>query len=646
MNIRIFYSYLKREKLFLGINFSLIFLLIVILKMLPVSTITIPLADSAYLSSIENDNRISRQFPSLENAGYAVFKRLKLNLPFSIEGPTPVVNINARSTGNLLNYQLIINKQYSGTFLIDKRKFSLFKPIDEKTNSFDNGSLRLVLNFNKPATKIPWCFIKQIAVYANPSETVLKRNWSYIFTVFILPIIIIILISLGLKIKLGKYLLSLPVIAALFILGLSSITSILALQTVLLPILISGLLLGLALYLMKKILRIDIKQIMICIIIFILGLSFWSVMMFHPGHYHPDLKTHIYWGLSAFEQSIGDFSAEYSFFQMNALLLVNAPFPYSPSFYIAVKLLSGEPSDVLFWIRFLPIIMTVLIAPVIFLLVRKITFSEVAAAASATAYLISGITALRILYFFCPALWGTFFIAAAMLLICWRSENYNRQKSLRYFIPEIAAITAGLLAYPAGPFTLGMFAMILLLFWTALDRDRKVLIKNWIKIFIPSFILALALYYVWFIPELIDKVFPKMQQGAIGSPSAELGETVWSRFQGLLGINVIIVLGLIGFILLIQKIKNSRLKALFISWGIAWLILFVARFIPYVKTLFKFSKDELFLLPLLSISIGFLISELWAAKKYGKLLAIAVSMVLIAGFLLKMEILVPRLYIQ
>lgn len=204
----------------------------------------------------------------------------------------------------------------------------------------------------------------------------------------------------------------------------------------------------------------------------------------------------------------------------------------------------------------------------------------------------------------------------------------------------------GLLAYPAGPFTLGVFAVTLLLLWSITGGKKTALFKNWFKVFIPSFSLALFLYYIWFIPELIAKVIPKMKQGAFSSANPELGESVWSRFQGLLGINAIIVFGLIGFILLLLKSRNKILKMILASWGIAWLLLFITRFVPYAKTLFKFSKDELFLLPLLSISLGYLISELWSGKIYRKALAVAVCLVLLAGFFLKIAVLIPRLYIR
>jgi hypothetical protein len=369
------------------------------------------------------------------------------------------------------------------------------------------------------------------------------------------------------------------------------------------------------------------------------------IPVFHPGHYHPDLKTHIYWGLSAYEQSAGDFAAEYSYFQMNTLFLINAPFPYSPSFYIALKLLSNKPADILFWVRFLPVFLTILIAPALHLTVRKISGSTAAGIWASIAYIISGITTLRILYFFCPALWGTFFITAAMFAFCLRSENYGRDKPIIFFLPEIFLVFLGCIAYPAGPFALGLFALGLLFLWTAIGGERWILLKNWLRIFVPSIGMALLLYYIWYIPEIVSKVLPKMKDRVLSSANLEVDLSIWSRFQGLLGINAIIILGAIGYVMLLRKIGSRILRTVFICWGVSWLALFATRFIPVAKTLFKFSKDELFLLPLLSISLGYLIHRLWAGEKYQKILAVVVVLTLIAGFLLKLMILIPQLYL-
>lgn len=648
INIKAAVSFFKRERVFLIINLSILALIAVILKNLPISEIELPLADSACLSVLENDNRISRQFPSLQDAGYAVFKRLKLDLPLQIKGEAPHLKIYARTTGNVLNYQLIINKQLAGIFTITKRNFFSYVPVSEEKIKLDGNRLKIILNFDKPATKTPLFFVKKLDISADGEKTIMKRNWSFIFSLFAIPFILVIILSLSLKNPWIKYLISAGSALIFFLFGLSRFPSVFALLTVLLPILAASAVITAVLFFLKgtKIIAVNAGQAGIFLIIFILGMTLWSILTFHPAHYHPDLKTHIYWGLSAFEQPIGDFSAEYSFFQMNVLLLINAPFPYSPSFYIAVKLLSSEPAGVIFWVRFLPILLTVLIAPLLYLTIRKISGSDSAGVWSSIAYLLSGIAALRILYFFCPALWGTFFITAAMLLICWRYKHYTEKRTIRYLLPEIAALTIGLLAYPAGPFTLGVFALSLLIFWLTSGESKKIYLGNWLRIFVPSFSAALFLYYIWFIPEIIAKVLPRMKEGAFFKENLETDPTIWSRFQDLLGTNVIIILGIAGFILLLIDLKNRTLRTVFASWGISWLFLFAVRFIPLAKTLFKFSKDELFLLPLLAVSLGYLTSRLWEGNLYKKILAAMVVCILIAGFYLKISILIPRLYIQ
>jgi hypothetical protein len=641
------FSYLKREKKFLIISLSLIFLLAVILKMLPVKKIAIPLTDSAYLNCIQYDNRISRQFPSIQNAGYAIFKRLKLVLPFRISGEMPGFQIYARTTGNHLNYQLIINKRYAGVFHVTSHHFLLLRPKIEKTLRFNDEDLRVLLNYEKQAQQTPRFFLKQIAISAEHSDTSIKRDLYYILCVFLMPLLFVIISSLWLQNAAVKYIISLAIVGGFFLIGTFSIPLTLALCTVIFPIALIGILLALLMLFLnaRKIISIEKNQIAISLFIFYIGMTLWMMLVFHPGHYHPDLKTHIYWGLSAYEQSAGDFAAEYSFFQMNTLFLINAPFPYSPSFYIALKLLSNEPADILFWVRFLPVFLTILVAPVLYLTVRKISGSSVAGIWASIAYIISGITTLRILYFFCPALWGTFFITAAMLVFCLRSESYGRDKPLIDFLPEILLIFFGCIAYPAGPFALGIFAVGLFFLWLAMSVERRVLIKNWLHIFTPSIGMALLLYYVWYIPEIVLKVLPKMKDKVLYTVNLEVDHSIWSRFQGLLGVNAIIILGLIGYTMLLIKIRSRILRTVLICWGVSWLALFAARFIPVAKTLFKFSKDELFLLPLLSISLGYLVHWLWAGKKYQKALAVVVILTLIAGFFLKLYILIPRLYV-
>jgi hypothetical protein len=156
--------------------------------------------------------------------------------------------------------------------------------------------------------------------------------------------------------------------------------------------------------------------------------------------------------------------------------------------------------------------------------------------------------------------------------------------------------------------------------------------------------MALLFYYIWYIPEIVSKVIPRMKDQVLYSANLEIDLSIWSRFQGLLGVNAIIILGAVGYVMLLRKIGNRISRTVFICWGVSWLMLFAARFIPVAKTLFKFSKDELFLLPLLAISLGYLVHWLWAGEKYRKVLAVAAVLTLIAGFLLKLLILIPQLY--
>lgn len=640
-------EFLKREKRFLIISITLVFILAAILKMLPVKKIDIPLTDSAYLGCIEYDDRLSEQFPSIQNAGYAVFKRLKIILPFTLSGKLPEFRIYAKTTGNDLNYQLIVNKQYAGFFHVTTHHFFFITPKIEKQLAFNNDDLRVVINYEKEAQKSPRFFIKKLIISTQNSGTSIKRDWDYTFRIFLIPVLFIIISSLWLQNAVAKYIISSASAVAFFLIGALSIPLSLALCSVIYPTVLAGILLAAVMLFLnsRKILSIEKKQIAIMLFIFHIGMTFWMMPVFHPGHYHPDLKTHVYWGLSAYRQSAGDFTAEYSFFQMNTLFLINAPFPYSPSFYLALKLLSGQPADVLFWVRFLPVFLTVLAAPLIHLTVRKITGSSAAGIWSSVAYLISGITALRILYFFCPALWGTFFITAAMLAVCLNAENYEKERTIRNSLPEILLIFIGCIAYPAGPFVFGVLAAALLLFWILDSEKRHIHIKNWLRLFIPSIGLAFLLYYVWYIPEIISKVIPRMQDKVLYNVNLELDSSIWSRFQGLLGISAIIILGFIGFVLLMMNLKNRLIKTIFISWGVSWFVLFITRFIPVAKTLFKFSKDELFLLPLLSICLGYLVYWLWSGKIYRKVLAGVVVLILASGFLLKLYVLVPRLYI-
>lgn len=637
------------NRIYIILNVIFLLVLTLLLKLTPVHNLSLTLSDSTHLSLIHPESRVSLQRPVSSLTGATVFKKIGFRFPMIMRTSLPDVRVRAYTIGREFKYIFYIGKKVAGELRVKPYLFRISEPKLDKSMNFDGSPLHIkIYDYLKPWENRPRLYIRELNITPSDKDGFFQRGWSYI-----LPLLGFCLIFqiIGLAFRRPLYLKFILASAAnitFAIIGLLSTTVSFVLQTIFLPVLISMLVVFFSLFLLirKKVLDISFIDVVIIILIFTIGLTFWLAFTFHPSHYHPDLKTHIKWSLAAENQSILDFSNEYSYFQMSALLLIQAPFPYSPSFYLAIKALSINNAHILFWVRFLPVLMTMLLMPFLYIVVRRITSARLAAAAASVVFIFNGIMALRILYFFYPALWGYFFISLTTLFLVFRSNLYKSPRKIKRLLPEILLVTIAFVAYPSGPFALGMMFLVVLIFAAIFARREKDFLRNWTKIFVPAILLANILYYAWYIPDIITKVLPRLREFSAAGWGAIRESSVLGRVEGLLSFYLIIFAALAGFILLLQKLKGKTCRNIILGWGIAWAILFTARYIPVASTLFKFSKDALFLLPLFSISLGYLIDFLWKRKAVYRSLAITVGLLLAGGFYIKILMLLTRTFIQ
>ncbi len=609
--------------------------------------ISFRLTESAHLSIIEHEARVSPQKPDMLRPEFGVFKRFRLNLPVIMQSPEPVVSITAYTIGKGFDYLYFLGGREVGRFNINSYIRKIYKPVPSNEIDMTGEKFSMtVYDPLKPWENRPRLYLDRITLQSKPGEPKIKPGIEYVLPVLGFMILFQGLFSLF-RYRYIRYFLA-GISNIIFIcIGLFSFIFSVLLQTVFLPVLLStGFLLLIALVIRHYTELISSnKETVLILILFVIGLTFWLVMSFHPEHYHPDLKTHIKWSLESYDSSAFDFIREYSMFQMRVLLGIDAPFPYSPSFYLAVDALSVDKTDILFWVRFLPIFMTMLLVPLIFITLNKLTDSLQASTVGGLVFIFNGIMALRILYFFYPALWGNFFILLPMLFLLLRSGNYKTTLPFKRLLPEIILLTIGFIAYPSGPFTLGLTFLVFFPTVLVFFRERNEVFKNWLKIFAPSILLANMVYYAWYIPSIVTKVIPQMKNfDARGIGGIEQGSVI-TRMDGLLGHSIIFPVVVAGFVLLLLRLGERTAAYILLAWDFAWLILYIARFLPVLDTLFKFSKDALFLLPLIALSIGYLIHYLWNKTIVWKILAVSICLLLISGFYIKIIMLFQRVFI-
>jgi hypothetical protein len=330
---------------------------------------------------------------------------------------------------------------------------------------------------------------------------------------------------------------------------------------------------------------------------------------------------------------------------MKVLLGLNARFPYSPSFYLAVAALSTNDISLKFWIRFLPIIILILLIPMLYTSIITISNSDLMANLGVLFYLFNGIPVIRILLFFYPAIWGGFFIMAASLFLLIRSKDYRLHHRFRWYIPEILFLTAGFIAYPSGPICIGAISLILLAIWSISKNDRKENLISWLKIFIPSIITANVLYYGWYIKDIFQKVIPGLSRLSVAGTTAAPSESIIERLDGIFGTWLVFIIALIGFFMLLKNIHDSNRKSVLMAWGLSWLLLFSTRFFPSIYALFKFGKEFVFLWPLFAISIAYPIASLWQKQGRYRLLSLLLSMIAFIGFILIFLKTYPRCFV-
>ncbi|MBN2135519.1 MAG: hypothetical protein JW737_07300 [Acidobacteria bacterium] len=640
--------YFLKERIYIVVSVFLLIITTITLKLSPVKEIKLELSDSAYLNLIEQESRVSTLRPGSEWNGFPVFKRVFFHFPYICKTEKIDAGFWAYTIGKGFFYQVFYGEEKIGkVFIQSYGGFRRSIPVEKNDHNWNGKRLNIGLHDPLKSWQRPRMYLRGINILPKDRGYFL-RTWEIILPIIGFVLIFQILFAIIWKssavLKTGFSIFTALIFTGI---GLFWQTGAYILQTIFLPVILTLLVAagGLMLYnRLKK--ALSTRETAVILLILTISLTFWLGITFYPTHYHPDAKTHIKWSVKAEQTSTGDFITEYSYFQMQALLFIQAPFPYSPSFYLAVKALSPSPAATLFWVRFLPVLLTVLSGLLIYIGVRRVVASESNAPIYATIiYLFNGIMVLRILYYFYPALWGYFFITGAILLLLYRSSRYSEK--LRFFqvLPEILLITIGFIAYPSGPFALGMIFLSFIAVWFIMERKYSVIINNWFKIFIPAILFANLTYYLWYIPDIINKVLPAMKNMSTAGNGNNGSVTVFERLGGILGSEVLFLIALIGFILLIRKLEEKNTKYILLSWGVSWLFLFAAGLLPSTRALFKFGKDSLLLMPLFAISLGYLVDLLLRKKTGYRIVAIFILIFCMVGFGVKLAMMFSRVFI-
>jgi hypothetical protein len=375
---------------------------------------------------------------------------------------------------------------------------------------------------------------------------------------------------------------------------------------------------------------------------FYIGTLIRLVALFHSEFYYPDVRTHSKFVSLIWTEGLSGFLSDHIAHQHRHLLGLQyvgdrwLAFPYPPLLYLTIYPLSLLRLPVDEWMKLVPAILVGFEGLVVFVIAYRLGASARAAAAATWFHAFAPLVAFRLTVASYAAMFGHFWdLLVALYLICFFP------KLDRFWVGMGLAglVAVSLLSYAGSALVLGLFipafsVAILLRREDGNMTDLAIRAAFWALV---GALVAIALYYIQYIPELVPGWLggSETSQTAASSeliqlrvtPLAALGTAAYRvyRFYGpLYGLIIFLGLPFVSRKLSHQLILPLTVGTLATFFGLNFLRSGLGE-----THIFQFTKDDLVLLPLAVIVYGLLVDTLALRSRWGK----AVASALLVGWI-------------
>jgi hypothetical protein len=344
-----------------------------------------------------------------------------------------------------------------------------------------------------------------------------------------------------------------------------------------------------------------------------LGTTARLLALFHPEFYYPDVRTHSKFVSLIWTEGLSGFFSHHIENQHRLLLGLQLvgdqwlAFPYPPLLYLTVYPLSLLELPVDDWMKLVPVVFLGIEALVVYSTACRLGASARGAAAAAWIHSLAPVLAFRLTVASYAALYSHFW---DLLLASFIVSRFARMDA-RSGVGVALLVAASILSHAGGALALGTFvpafALAAALGAAPGDRGRALRLAAWA---LAGALLAVGSFYWQYVPELL----PGVSGVATGAPLVELRFTplealgmAWHRLT--LFYSGFGMIAAVGALAVRGRFTHPLAGPLTAGVGFGFLGLNVLRSGLGETHIFQFTKDDLLVLPWVSIVIG----ELWAA---------------------------------
>ncbi len=353
------------------------------------------------------------------------------------------------------------------------------------------------------------------------------------------------------------------------------------------------------------------------------GLAIRLFALFHPDFYYPDVRTHSKFVSLIWTEGLHGFFANYIENQHTHLLGLQLvgnqwlAFPYPPLLYLGIYPLSLLQLPVEDWMKLVPSALLAVEALVLFALARKLGAGPRVALLAVVLHASARVLAFRLAVASYAALFGHFWDFLVVLYLVFFFERIER---LPYALGFASLIAVSILSYAGSALVLGLFIPAFCLAFVFVREGHRPAARRLVSIAawaLLGALAAIASFYWQYVPEILtrpdvaatsssDLVEIAITPLAAVSMSAYRLNLFYSGF-GFLAI---------GSLIFLRDKLNHPLTFPVTAAGIATFVgLNFLRAGLGSTHIFQFSKDDLVLVPVITIALGVLVDGWYATKR-------------------------------
>lgn len=357
------------------------------------------------------------------------------------------------------------------------------------------------------------------------------------------------------------------------------------------------------------------------------GLAIRLFALFHPDFYYPDVRTHSKFVSLIWTEGLDGFFANYIDNQHTHLLGLQLvgdqwlAFPYPPLLYLSIYPLSLLQLPVEDWMKLVPTALLVVEALIVFALARKLGASPRAALVAVVLHATARVLAFRLAVASYAAMFGHFWDLVVVLYLVF---FFDRIQRVPYAIGFASLIAISILSYAGSALVLGLFIPAFCLAFVFVKKDRRPATTTLISIAAWALIgalVAIASFYWQYVPEILTRP-------PSAASSAELVETTLTPLAAvsMSAYRLNLFYGIFGFLalgsllVLRGKLRHPLTGPLVAAAVATFLGLNFLRAGLGATHIFQFSKDDLVLVPVITIALGVLV-DTWIASKRSRIVA-------------------------